>query len=130
MKKFYTQFVRPEKKPEFNSGELKTEMKGYIPPRAQVENLILSGKKLVEYRREAYDFGVDEKIDDTFEDPTRNPDFDLADAGNLASGANERLLAQEMEAKKKLQEEKDAEKAKFEAWKAEQEKVKTDPVQE
>lgn len=68
---------------EKNTGELKVETSGYIPAKNQIETLIQAGMRLSEYRREAYDFGHGEPVDDNYVDPTRSPNFDLADAHEL-----------------------------------------------
>jgi len=71
----------------------KAESAGYIPPKIQIENMILAGKRLDDARKEQYDFGPDDKIDENFVDPTRNPNFDMADASALADQVKENLQA-------------------------------------
>lgn len=124
MKKIYTQYVRPEKKGETNSGELKVELKGYVPPQKQVENLMIAGKRLEDYRREAYDFGYGEKADDNYVDPTRKPDFDLADASRLADESNKKLKEQADKINAETKAKKEAEKAEYESWLKEKNKKK------
>jgi hypothetical protein len=74
-----------------NDGSTITEQAGYIPPRIQIENMINAGKRLDQYRKEMYDFPPDAEVPDDFEDPTRNPGFDMADATKLAREIRTRL---------------------------------------
>jgi len=92
--KIYTHFRRPEKKPEMNDGLTITESAGYIPPKKQIENLINAGKRLQAFRKEMYDFPEGEDVDDAFEDPTRRPGFDLADASRETAALANRIRAQ------------------------------------
>jgi len=85
---FLTKWNRPplakgEIKGEFNSGETIVERAGYMPPKIQIEAMINAGRRLNEARAEQFDF-PDGKIDDNFVDPTRDPNFDLADATRLS----------------------------------------------
>lgn len=57
-------------------------MAGYIPAHKQIYNLINAGQRLVAARAEMYDFPGGE-IDENFSDPTRNGNFDLADATQI-----------------------------------------------
>lgn len=77
---FNTSTERVRQKPEINSGELLTEQAGYIPLEAQLNRLTAAGVQLYEYRREMYDFADDEHIPANAEDPTRAPNYDMADA--------------------------------------------------
>jgi len=61
-----------------NSGEIKVEKAGYIPIRDQINQMLLAGRRLNEYRKEFYD--STNPRDDIDVDPTRSPDYDLADA--------------------------------------------------
>lgn len=91
MKKYYSVLERPKKIKEVSDGSTKTEIAGYRPPHIQVMELIAAGERLMEYRRELYDFGTDEPIDDNFSDPTREPNFDLSDAAILGRKARRNL---------------------------------------
>nr|QJB21667.1 MAG: hypothetical protein [Microvirus sp.] len=88
---FYDQFVRPKKTPEINSGEIRVEKAGYIPAEKQIAQLMQAGVRLGQYRKEMYDT----ETDDGEIDPTRGPDFDLADASTIS-----RALDQKKEAAK------------------------------
>lgn len=91
--KFFNQWVRPPKKPEKMDPLTITESRGYIPPHVQVENLLQAGRRLVEFRKEQYDFPPGEKPDESFEDPTRRPGYDLADASRDLLDVDARLRA-------------------------------------
>lgn len=89
---FYTKFKRPEKRYEVNSGEKLVETAGYIPARIQIEEFIAAGKRLNAARAEQYDFSGTQKDDETdMLDPTRSPNFDLADGSAYKSEVRRRL---------------------------------------
>lgn len=67
-------------KGEILSKECITEQSGYIDPKTQIEDMILAGRRLNDYRKAQYDFDSEEEIDETAFDPTRSGNFDLADA--------------------------------------------------
>jgi len=98
--KLWTQWRRPEKTPEVMSSETLTESAGYIPPKVQIENLLEAGKRLVEYRKEQYDFPDDTSVDESLEDPTRRPGYDLADASVQLQNIQQRLRSQAKAGKK------------------------------
>lgn len=77
------------------SSELLTEQAGYVPPKIQIENMILAGRRLNEARLNQFDFPNEESIDENASDPTRSGNFDLADASQMYFDAVERLSAQE-----------------------------------
>lgn len=98
----FDNYNRPDVKNEPGGGKLLTESAGYIPIRVQVENMILAGERLGEYRREKYDFGEGEEVPDDVEpDPTRSPSFDLADGTRLERETTKALERQAAEAKAK-----------------------------
>lgn len=68
-----------------------TESAGYITAKQRIENMILAGQRLVEYRKGRYDFEADQPVDYNAYDPTRSKNFDMADAS---------MMANELEAKK------------------------------
>lgn len=101
----YDNYNRPESKGEPGGGKQITESAGYIPIRVQVENMLLAGERLGEYRREKYDFGEGVEIpDDVVPDPTRSASFDMADGSQIARVTAANLSAQAREAKKKADE--------------------------
>lgn len=95
--KFYTEFDRPPPVLEMNDGKSIVETVGYIPADVQIEQLIQAGIRLDKHRKEAFDFAPEEAIDPTFEDPTRSPNFDMADASNLGAAVSDRLLKAQVE---------------------------------
>ena len=114
MVEIMTNYVRPDRRKEVGGGPRIVEASGYIPTKVQVENMLIAGQRLNEYRREQYDFSGDEEIpDDVKPDPTRNPEFDLADATRIGRIANENLVKAQKEAEaKKAIEDKPEEKPK------------------
>lgn len=68
--------------PEKNSGRSPVETAGYIPANQRIENMMLAGQRLSESRKEQYDF-PDGEIDESYNDPTRSKNFDLADASQI-----------------------------------------------
>lgn len=107
--KFYTAYVRPEKKNfEFDSGRVLVERTGYIPAKIQIENLILAGQRLADYRREKYDFEPGSKEDFNYHDPTRDPNFDMSDASQITQSLESKAKAynESQNAKKSKKDEK------------------------
>ena len=90
-----SQYNYKSPKGEVNSGIPIVETAGYIPAKIQIENMILAGQRLSDYRREMYDFGYDEPDDETFDDPTRHPNFDMADASAYMRRLRAQTLATE-----------------------------------
>jgi len=65
----YTQFKRPKKVfVEKNSGEIRVEKAGYISAEKRIENLMLSGKRLVQSRTDYFDFPDGKEVDLQFND--------------------------------------------------------------
>lgn len=76
----YGKYDRPKSKDEPGGGKSITETAGYIPVKIQVEQMILAGKRLGDWREENYDFGAGVEVPPNVQpDPTRSPSFDLAD---------------------------------------------------
>jgi len=74
--------VFPKKYEKVDNTKL-VEIAGYIPAKQRIENIMLAGKRLAEARSELYDFKPGEEIDENFSDPTRSPNFDMADASQI-----------------------------------------------
>lgn len=72
-----------KKPPKQFDKKSKTEKAGYIPPKVQIENMILAGERLDAYRKEMYQAETDDSEEPEI-DPTRNPNFDLADASRIS----------------------------------------------
>nr|WAE43602.1 MAG: hypothetical protein [Microviridae sp.] len=92
MSSFAVHFKPAVDRLEVNSGELITEQAGYIPPKKQIEDMILAGQRLNESRA-SYDWDDEEDIDESASDPTRSPNFDLADATQQGFAVDARLKA-------------------------------------
>lgn len=67
---------------EINSGELLVETAGYISAEQRIINIMRAGQRLQETRREMYDYDYEDDIDEDniYDDPTRDPGYDMADA--------------------------------------------------
>lgn len=89
---------------EAGGGQSITETAGYIPAKVQIEQLIAAGARLGEYRKENYDFGPGEEVPDDYNDPTREANFDLADASRLARVTEQNLNAAAAAASQKADE--------------------------
>ena len=96
--RFNTQYDRVRQPAESNSGITLVERAGYIPAQQRIENLMLAGQRLVQARKEMYDF-PDGKIDLNFNDPTRRKNYDLADGFQDGLKVEARLKAQKEAAK-------------------------------
>lgn len=119
--KFYSKYSRPPKQHEKGGGKRITESAGYIPAKKQIENIIAAGERLVAYREGMYDF-PDGK-DNGFNDPSRDPNFDMADASELLSGFQKKVDEEaELQARVKKYEEEQREKIKDEQKSQEEEK--------
>lgn len=91
--------------PEVSEQKSKTQKTGYISAKQRIENLMLAGNRLKEYRQEQYDW-PDGNIDENFVDPTRRKGYDLADASqdaliNQANLKAAKARQDALEAKKK-----------------------------
>ena len=96
--KYNTARSRFKEAPEEHTQESLTERAGYIPAKEQIENFMLSGRRLAEYRKEQYDYESEDQDDGESMDPTRSPNYDLADASRSLNAINSR---QESEKKRK-----------------------------
>jgi len=85
---------------EVNSEEDLLDADGYIPAQTQVENLLLAGRNLEEYRREMYEYPDGVKEDDPPMDPSRRRGFDPVDAQHIMQDVR-RKLDEAKKAKKK-----------------------------
>lgn len=97
---FYTQYNKLRATPEKNSGVYLVEKAGYVSAQKRIEALILAGQRLVQSRIDAYDF--DKEIDEDFEDPTRNPGYDMADAFQDNLSVQSRIKASQTVQKQRI----------------------------
>ena len=81
-----------------------TEQAGYIPPKDQIESMILAGRRLDDHRKSLYDFDSEEDIDEEAYDPTRSGNFDLADASQVNYSVQQRLREQVIKGSQTAQE--------------------------
>ena len=77
---FQTKYTHEKSPGEVNLGKNLVEKAGYIPAQARIENMILAGQRLIEHRKELYDFSDGKDIDESFTDPTRSKNYDMSDA--------------------------------------------------
>lgn len=69
---------------------VKVERAGYVSAQTRIENLLMAGQRLQQFRSENYDF-TGRPIDEDYEDPTRRPGYDMADAFQDAINIKSRL---------------------------------------
>lgn len=81
---FRTPYNRFPLEGEINSGEILVEVAGYVSAQQRIEAIMLAGQRLVESRREMYDYDTDDDLEDDRYPVTRDPGFDLADASQIA----------------------------------------------
>lgn len=107
---FATRWNRNPVQKDKNNGKRKIEVAGYIPANVRIENMIDAGRRLIEARAEQYDYKTAQEVpeDGGPLDPTRNPNYDLADVTMAAQYLDPKLK----EASKKAKELKAAEEEK------------------
>jgi len=103
---FATQYNRVRQPAEENDGKTSVDRAGYISAQKRIENIMFAGQRLVQSRREMFDFEGDQ-FDPSFNDPTRNKNYDMADAFQDGLINQERLA----KAKRDLLVQKEASKA-------------------
>ena len=57
-----------ERKYEVLDGSSETEQAGYISPQRQIENMILAGRRLDQFRKDQFDFESEDEIDEELSD--------------------------------------------------------------
>lgn len=90
------------------SGPRCVETAGYIPAKTQIENLLIAGQRLGEYRKEMYSFDTGVPDDGHF-DETRNPNYDMADAFQTSRRIKERMKARAADAAEKERQKREEE---------------------
>lgn len=110
---FDTKYERKPYKGEVNSGEIITEQAGYEPAHVKIMNMIEAGERLHDFRT-GYEFEDEKSVPDDYFDPTRDPNFDLADATAMSAETLQRMYL--------------AQKQKEDAEKAVTPKTPTEPV--
>lgn len=83
---------------EVNSGEIITEKYGFINTEKQIKMMMRSGELLQQARSEMFDI-IGEEIDESYKmDPTRESNFDLADASGIYQRFLDQVEANEQQA--------------------------------
>lgn len=84
--------------------ESETEQVGWLPPKVQIERMMVTGERLRAWKREYYDYEAGEKIP---EDPgfvkVRDPNYDMADAHQDMLLLRRKMKLQERGASKKIE---------------------------
>lgn len=93
---FQTKYTHQKSPGEVNLGKNLVEKAGYIPAQARIENMILAGQRLIEHRKELYDFSDGNDIDETFSDPTRSKNFDMSDAFIMSEAIKNNVRQKEL----------------------------------
>ena len=93
---FQTKYTHEKSPSEVNLGKNLVEKAGYIPAQARIENMILAGQRLVEHRKEMYDFSDGKDIDESFTDPTRSKNYDMSDAFIMSENIKNNLKQKEL----------------------------------
>jgi len=93
---FQTHHTHQKTVPEANLGKRLVEKAGYIPAKDRIENMILAGQRLIEHRMSMYDFDSNKEFDESYYDPTRSKNFDIADAFQLSLNAENNLKQREL----------------------------------
>lgn len=70
------------------------ETAGVIPPKVQIERLIQAGERLVEYRKENYDYHVGSPVNEADPDidiRVRQPNIDMAEVDAIKESVDENM---------------------------------------
>ena len=58
--------------------------------------MILAGQRLIEHRMSMYDFDSNKELDESFYDPTRSKNFDMADAFQMQQNVENNVKQKEL----------------------------------
>jgi len=90
-KNHYTWWTpRPIEVPEPEEQTIFVEQ-AHQPTKMMIAKYRDAGVRLQEYRKEQYDYGIGVEVPDGAIDPTRAPNFDLADASRILETANNNI---------------------------------------
>lgn len=90
--RFQSQYSHKPYDGEVISSKSIVDPSGYVDAQTRIENLMRAGERLDEYRRDMYQYGPDDDYDDdSSDDPTMEPGYDLADAHYQKQKALSRL---------------------------------------
>lgn len=97
---FQTKYNRFPRKAEAPSGVSKVEVAGYIPAKTKIESLIQAGARLIQSRKEQYDYppGTNVTGDEPM-DPTRHRGLDRTEIDAMRNALEDRLEQQIREKK-------------------------------
>jgi len=99
--RFNTPYNRKQSPGEKPGTKRIVETTGYRSTKQQVAEYMAAGLQLQNYRNEMYDFESEDKVDEDYEDRTRTPGYDPADATQDLRNAEKRLRQQAAVAKEK-----------------------------
>lgn len=102
----YNPHCRPERQAEVPGTQRIVETAGFRTTKQQVNEYLNAGRRLGDYRRMTYDFEDPDKVDEDYEDITRTPGYDPADATADLRTAEENLRESAKKKKQKLEAEK------------------------
>lgn len=88
--KFQNKYNRQPSKPEPPSGVSRVETAGYIPAKIKIESFFNAGARLIQSRKEQYDFPPGTEPDDSY-DPTRRRDLDRVDIDAMHNALEARM---------------------------------------
>jgi hypothetical protein len=90
---FGTKYVREKDIGEINSGEIITNKVLMFNAQQIVSDMMRAGVRLMNHRalNQNADFKADEEVPDDYIDPTRNKNFDMADATALENHLNNKV---------------------------------------
>lgn len=87
----YNRYNRPKSKPEDPSGISRVEVAGYIPAHIKIKSLIDAGARLIQSRKEQFDFPPGTAPDEDYYDPTRHPGVDRTDIDTMRQALENKL---------------------------------------
>jgi len=99
--RFNTPYIRTQSPGEKPGTERMVETTGYRSTKQQVAEYMAAGLQLQNYRNQMYDFESEKDVDENYEDRTRKPGYDPADATQDLRNAEIRLRQQAAVAKEK-----------------------------
>lgn len=82
--------------------------RGYLPVKQRVDRMIRAGERLMEYRREHYDYAPEEEDDGEFMDPLRSYGLDWTDIQSLQQESLDRIRARSHNIRKAPKDDKPA----------------------
>lgn len=87
---FQNKYNRQKSKPEPPSGRSRVETAGYIPAKIKIESFFNAGARLIQSRKEQFDFPPGSEPTDYY-DPTRRKDLDRVDIDIMQNALQARI---------------------------------------